>query len=126
MREHPKTDLYVKERESGKSVAEIAKMYGVSYQTVAQVTAKRNIGYFKHYTEKNCVYPHLRKWLNDNKVTRHEFMRRMGMITSGTNATRITHYFKGRNYPTKETIDKFLQVTGLTYEELFYRDSGDE
>ena len=123
MRQHPKTDLYIKERESGKSVIEIARMYGVSHQAVAHATAKKN-NYFKRYTEENCVYPNLRKWLNDNKVTRSEFMRRMEMPTSPNNHSRISNYFTGRNYPSKATIDKFIKVTGMTYEELFWEENG--
>ncbi len=126
MRKHQKADLYAKEREAGKSVTEIAKMYGVSSQTVSQAIAKIRKGYFKHYTEESCVYPNLRKWLNDNRVTRSEFMRRMGMPPSSVNSARISSYFRGRVYPTKATIDKFLEVTGLTYEEFFQRDIGDD
>ena len=126
MRKHQKADLYAKERESGKSISEVAKMYGVSYQAVAQATRKSSHNYFRHYTEQECVYPNLRKWLNDNKVTRSELMRRMGMTASPTNYGRVSHYLKGRNYPYKNTIDKLLEVTGLTYEEFFQRDSGDD
>jgi transposase len=119
-KKHPKADLYAKERESGKSVIEIAEMYGVSYQAVSQATAKLRNGYFKHYTEKSCVYPNLRKWLNDNKVSRSEFARRMELPPTPTNTHRISYYFTGRSYPSKATIDKFLKATGLTYEELFW------
>ena len=122
MRERTKTELYAKERESGKSVKEIAEMYGVSYQAVSQATAKIKKGYFKHYTEENCIYPNLRNWLNDNKVTRSEFLRRIGLTPSPNNSTRLSGYLTGKNYPTKATIDKFLEITGLTYEELFLED----
>lgn len=126
MRKHERADLYAKERESGKSISEVAKMYGVSYQAVAHATRKSNHNYFKHYTEQECVYPNLRKWLNDNRVARSELLRRMGMIASSTNYGRVSSYLRGRNYPLKETIDKLLEVTGLTYEEFFQRDSGDD
>lgn len=121
-RKHPKTDIYAKERESGKSVTEIAKIYGVSYQAVAQAVAKRGIGHFKHYTEENCIYPNFRKWLNDNKVTRSEFSRRIGIPPSATNNRRISQYFIGCTDPRKSTVDKMLEITGMTYEELFKED----
>lgn len=120
MRKPIKAELYAKERENGKSLKEIAEMYGVSTQAVSQATAKIKKGYFKHYTEENCIYPNLRNWLNDNKVTRNEFIRRMGMTLSPSNSCRLHHYFTGRNYPTKATIDKFIEITGLTYEEMFW------
>lgn len=120
-RDHPKTDIYAKERASGKSVKEIAEKYGVSHQAVSNATAKRN-GYFKHYTEENCVYPNLRKWLNDNRVTRSEFVRRMGLPPHPNSNTRISAYFAGKNHPSKKIIDKLLEVTGMTYEELFWED----
>ena len=122
MRERTKTELYAKERESGKSVKEIAEKYGVSYQAVSQATAKIKKGYFTHYTEEQCVYPNLRNWLNDNKVTRSEFLRRIGLTPSPNNSTRLSYYFTGKNYPAKATIDKFLEITGMTYEELFLED----
>lgn len=121
-RKRPRSELYIRDRESGMSVVDIAKKYGVSYQTVSHATAKTGMKFFKNYTPSRCVYPNLRKWLNDNKVTINEFVRMLGMAQCGGNSSRIIGYFNGRNFPKKETIDKMIEVTGLSYEEMFYRE----
>lgn len=121
-RKRPKSELYIRERENGMSVTDIAKRYGVSYQAVLHATAKTGTKYFKNYTAERCVYPNLRQWLNDNKITINEFARRMGLAQGGGSSSRIIGYFNGRNYPQKETIDKMIEVTGLSYEEMFYRE----
>ena len=107
------------ERQNGKTYRQIAQKYGVTPQAVAAACAIHAPGHFKPYTEKEVVYPKLRKWLNDNEVSRNEFARRMGLTPYAKNCYRVSDYFRGRNYPLKETIDKMLRVTGLSYEELF-------
>ena len=114
-----RAEFYMQERKQGKTYREIAKKYGVTHQAVAAACAIHMPGHFKPYTEKEVIYPKLRKWLNDNEVSRNEFARRMGLVPYAKNSYRVSDYFRGKNYPLKETIDKMLQVTGLTYEELF-------
>ena len=117
-----RSDLYVADRNAGMRYAEIAEKYGVSYQCVAQVCSRRGVGHFKPYTTTECVYPNLRKWLNENKVSRYEFGRRLGMHQSASTCTRVGEYLRGRAYPRKDTIDKFIGVTGIPYEHLFAKD----
>ena len=112
-------DLYVADRNAGMKYTDIAEKYGVSYQCVAQACARRGVGHFKPYTKVDCIYPNLRKWLNDNKVSRYEFIRRLGECQHTANSARLSDHFRGRCYPRKETIDKMLEVTGLTYEQFF-------
>lgn len=121
-RNHPKTDLYMADRDAGLTYAEIAAKHGISKQRVAQVCAKRTNNYFKPYTAERVVYPHLRKWLNDNKITRREFIKRMGYAYSAGIDSRLSVWFRGKSYPQKPTIDKIIAVTGLTYEQLFARE----
>jgi predicted DNA-binding protein YlxM (UPF0122 family) len=113
-----KADIYMAEREAGLTYREIAEKYGVSYQCVAQSCARCG-GYFKPYTKDEVVYPNLRKWLNDNKVSRREFVRKMGKLPHPETQSRISDHFRGKKYPHKKTIDKYIEVTGLTYEQLF-------
>ena len=121
-RKRPRSELYIRDRESGMSVTDIARKYGVSYQAVSHATAWDRGRYFKHYTEFRCVYPNLRQWLNENKVTVNEFVRRMGLAQTASTSNRIGDYFRGRMYPPKSAIDKMIAVTGLSYEEMFYRE----
>lgn len=124
MSNHPRADMYLAERERGLSYQQIADKYGVSRQTVGQACASRG-GYFRTYTEDTCVYPYLRQWLNENRITRNEFIRLMGLIPCANENIRFGFYFRGEHYPSKQTIDKMLAVTGLTYEQLFYREDKD-
>ena len=80
---HPKADLYYSERMKGLALSEIAAKYGVSYQAVAQGCARCDPSRFKPYTAEEVVYTNLRKWLNDNNVSRKEFVRRLGVIPYG-------------------------------------------
>lgn len=116
---HPRTDLYIAERDKGLSHQEIADKYGVSRQTVSQACAKHSPGHFKPYTPKQVVYPNLRRWLNENKVSRSEFARRLGNIGYGNSYCTLSGWLRGDHFPHKQVIDKILAVTGLTYEELW-------
>ena len=116
---HSRAEFYMQARKQGMTYRQIAQKYGVTPQAVAAACAIHAPGHFKPYTETEVVYPKLCKWLNDNEVSRNEFARRMGLAPYAKNCYRVSDYFRGKNYPLKETIDKMLRVTGLTYEELF-------
>ena len=122
MSRHPKADLYRADRREGMTIREIADKYGVSKQAVAQACGSHNVSFFRKFDEERCVYPYLRKWLNENKVSVKEFLRRCGLTSSGTISKRYAMYFRGKVYPTKLVIDQMLAVTGLTYEDMFYRE----
>jgi predicted transcriptional regulator len=106
-------------REQGMTYRQIADHFGISYQAVAQALGEYNPNHFKYISETGCVYPNLRKWLNDNKVGKSEFARRCGYANVYCNKKRMDYYLTGRNDPPKNVIDKILMVTGLTYEQAF-------
>lgn len=106
-------------REQGLKQREIAEMFGVSIQYVSLVCGKGNPARFVPVSS-NCVYPNLRKWMNENKVSKSELLRRMGMDVNTSNSLRLGAYMLGETYPRKPYIDKLLAATGLTYEVLFY------
>lgn len=125
MRKHERADLYIADRNAGLTYREIAKKHGVSHQAVAQACGKYAPQLFKRYTEKEVVYPNLRNWLNENKVSRRELARRMGATEVLEASGRISRWFRGMGFPQKESIDKILKVTGLTYEELWEEEQHD-
>ena len=117
-----KYEIYREEREKGLTYREIADKYGVTRQNVAQCCAKYNPKHFHIWTERMCIYPNVRKWLNENKISKSELVRRMGVrVHAGTNSV-VSSYLRGEHYPPKQTIDKLLSVTGLTYEKFFKTD----
>lgn len=120
-RKHPRADLYIAAREQGMTYAQIAEKYGVSKQTVGQVCGKAQPYMFRAVTE-NCVYPNLRRWMNDNKVSIKELLRMMGKTPYVNTCKNMSGYLRGENDPPKVIIDDMLKATGLTYEEMFYRE----
>lgn len=125
MSKHPKADMYRRDRDSGMTYRQIAEKYGVSYQCVA-MSCGRNGGSFRPYDPKQVVYPNLRKWLNDNKITKREFVHRMDNIPSSEAMRRLTGWFDGTFNPNKVTIDKALEITGMSYEVLFAKQEENE
>lgn len=119
MGKHPNADLYRAERAKGLTYREIGQKYGVSGQRVAQVCGKADGRNFRAWTKETCIYPNLRNWLNENKVSMNEFVRRNGIEVAGNTTARYRSYFKGHTYPNKEAIDRMLKATGLTYEQLW-------
>lgn len=105
-------------REQGLTYREIGEALGVSKQWVATALGKQNPKNFKVVGDK-CIYPNLRKWMNDNKISRSEFLRRMGYTACANNSIELRSIMNGVLQPKKSYIDKMLEVTGLTYEVLF-------
>lgn len=117
-----KYELYRKERQSGLTYQEIADKYGVSKQNVAQACHKYNPSYFHVWNSSNCIYPNVRKWLNENKITMTELIRRLGLELNAKTYVVLRNYLCGRTYPSKQKIDKLLSLTSLTYEQFFETD----
>ena len=108
------------DREAGMTCREIAEKYGVSYQRVQAVVGKYSPPHFQYITERGCIYPNLRTWMNTNKVSRSELVRRMGLEAYPNNIVNLSSVIVGRTSPRKAYIDRMLQATGMTYETLFY------
>lgn len=125
MSKRPRYELYMAAREEGLTYPEIAKKYGVSPQAVYIACAKRGARRFKPYTEKEVIYPNLRRWLNENEISRSEFARRMDRIPNASTRAQIGAWFRGDCYPLKSVIDKIIEVTGLSYEKLWEEESDD-
>ena len=103
----------------GYSLTEIAKELGVTRQRIHQIVGGPD---YKRFTTAKVIYPNLRKWLNDNRITWRKLLTLMGVAYHASNIARYRSYFKGTSYPPKPTIDKLIRVTGLTYEQLFYEE----
>lgn len=104
-------------RDQGMTYQQIADIVGVSKQRVAQICGKTAEWQFRAITKNGCIYPYWRAWMNANRVSRNELVRRMGF----SSAVKLSHWMRGDSFPTKQQIDSILRVTGLTYEQLFYR-----
>lgn len=112
-------DLMRADRAQGMRYEQIGKKYGISRQYVYQLIGGETKSRFKTLTEKDCIYPNLRKWMNENKVSRVELTRRLFGNGYANNQNYLCNWLKGKRYPLKKNIDRLIKVTGLTYEELF-------
>lgn len=109
-------------RDKGLTYQQIADHLGIRYQAVANSLSKQNPRLFRYVSESGCVYPNLRRWMNENKCGKRELLRRIGLGCAPNNYNRICSYLLGKVDPPKKTIDKILSVTGMTYEEAFLRE----
>lgn len=107
-------------RDQGLKQKEIAERFGVSHQYVAKICGQQSPGHFIPVGD-SCVYPNLRKWMNENKITRTELLRRMGLTIHEKNYTKLCLLMTGSSTPRKDYIDKLLKITGMTYEVMFWR-----
>lgn len=107
-------------RDQGMKQREIAELFGVSKQYVSTVCAVHQPGKYIP-VGKDCVYPNLKRWMNENRVSKSEMLRRMGLERHQNNMGRLTRCIRGESQPRKDYIDKMLEVTGMTYEVMFER-----
>jgi transcriptional regulator with XRE-family HTH domain len=110
--------------QQGYNRTQIAEKVGVTRQRVYQILGTAEKGFFKPFTEQGCIYPNWRKWMNDHKVSVPELTQKMGMDACSNNYGLIKRWMRGDNFPLKFNIDKLIEVTGLSYEELFSREGG--
>lgn len=95
----------------GATYREVAKRFGVPPQTIHSVLpgcSSRSI------CNKKLLYPSIGRFLAENKMSITDFSKKIGVPYS----TARKNLRSGGNFG-KETIDKILSVTGLTYEEAF-------
>lgn len=114
-----------KDRDSGMTHQQIADKHGVSRQYVSQVCARYCAYRFYVYKESGCIYPNLRRWLNENRCSRAELTRRMGYSSDPVNQMRVGECLRGKINIRKDLIDKLLSITGMTYETLFSMEAND-
>lgn len=105
--------------DSGLKRVEIADICGVSRQRVQQILGKRDPAYFRPFGKERCVYVNLRDWLNQERVSINELVRRLDGDMNPRRCCAVSAWLTGKTYPLKSSIDKLIAVTGLSYEELF-------
>ena len=115
-----KVDLYEDMRADGMTYQEIAKACGCSRQNVSQTLARYRVSRFRAFTKDRCCWDGLREWLNDNRISLQELIRRRyGRNHTGSIADTIRRQLNGERPLKKTDIDFFRELTGLTYEQLF-------
>jgi hypothetical protein len=106
-------------KNEGKTYQVIADEFGISKQRVQQLIGNRDARYFRYIKKTTCIYKGIRKYLNDNKISVAEFVRRTHGCYHPVYMSRLMSKLRGETDMQKRYIDKILEVTGLTYEVAF-------
>ena len=118
-----RNDEIVKEirrlREEGVSATEVAQRLGISRSRVYQVFPGKKRKGFRTIRPEQNIYPIWRNWMNENSVSVRMLAQLMGLDLCSTTYKSLYGWMTGRCYPTKKNIDRLLETTGLTYEQLF-------
>lgn len=107
-------------REQHLTYREIAERLGCTTQYIAQVCGKHQPHMF-HVISNKVIYPNIRNWMNENKISMNELCRRVGKTPYGETANRVASWLYGTNDPRKPDIDALLKATGMTYEQAFWK-----
>ena len=107
-----KGEMYLRERELGMTYREIEAKYGITPQAVHTSCMMAGGASCKVITTKSCIWPNLRKWLNQDKQRQDQFFWAMS-------GCPIRLILNGTQHPKENIIDKMLSLTGMSYEELF-------
>ena len=104
--------MYREDRERGMTYREIAEKYGITPQSAHTSCMKAGGRSVRVITEKACIWPNLRRWLNADRERQNRFFQAMEGCT-------IRDCMKGIRQPKKDVIDRMIRITGMRYEELF-------
>lgn len=121
-----KAELYRQELRRGMSCREIAGKYGISVQAVYAACGSVRTTRFRQYEPEACVWVGLRHWMNYHKVSRRALLQKMGLEYSHCNLARLNDNLRGRSDLRMSFIRKMMEITGLTFEELFREDDTGE
>ena len=125
MMRNKKADVYRAELQSGMSCKEIAAKHGVSLQAVYAACGGDFRKRFRKYGETECVWTGLRHWLNDNEMSRRNLLRSMGLEYSHCNLERLNQNLRGEKDLRMSFIRKMMEISGMTFEELFGAENTD-
>lgn len=100
-------------RLNGEPLSKIAETFGVSTQRMQQILPR--VKTRKKLSEK-FVYPNICHYMLENEFSIKKFSDLCGVCNAS-----MSQILCGSNV-SKKTIDKILEVTGMTYEMAFYRE----
>lgn len=109
----------IKDRESGMTCQQVAEKHGITKQRVSKIVNQRTPKAFKPITEEQCIYPNLRKWMNDKEFTISNLLYRMYFAPEGRSVDKLRRIMRGETVPKKDWIDAMIEATGMSYERLF-------
>lgn len=109
----------IRDREAGMTVSQIAEKYGISKQRASQITSIMRTDMFKPFTEKRCVYPNLRNWINEHEYGLGQMVYMMHLSPECGTVEKLRRILRGETLPKKDWIDAMMEMTGMSYERMF-------
>lgn len=103
--------------QKGLTYAAVGEVLGISRQAVHQLIS-RSVSNRVSLGNK-IIYPNLLEWSIKNQCNREKFISRMGFSVDSASKAKLARVLNGKQNPTKDYIDKMIQVTELSYETLF-------
>ena len=114
-----KRDQAIELRKSGMTYQAIADSMGISKAYVGQLLActtdRRN---YHIWNPDTFAYPAIANWANENQLTKQDIAEMIGYSCNSGSAYRIMRALEHETI-TKRQIDALMDVTGMSYEELF-------
>lgn len=108
-------------RLDGYTLQEIADRYGISIERVRQIMKIGSMDERMDKSKNQWVYPNAVEWAERNRMSIYRIA-----ADSGIPCSTLHNALKGKNQPKKSTIDALLRISGMTYEEFFYRPKKEE
>lgn len=109
----------IRDRVSGMTLQQVAEKHGITRQYVSAITCRLGTGHFQLVSATRCVYPNLRRWMNEHRVGVTELACMVGKSMVANDIDKLRRVLRGETQPRKSLIDKLLSITGMTYEKLF-------
>lgn len=116
---HERNQQMIEMVREGFTYKQIGRVYGVSKQRVHQIVSQGDVRYFHPITKERCIFNGIRNWMNANKVDVASITRKIYGNTSPTCHQKLRSYLVGKNEMRMSTIEKLLEITGLTFEQAF-------
>ena len=107
-------------RNAGVTYQEIGNIYGISKQRAYDVLRKHcPRKKYKEFKVEECIYSGLRDWLIETKMPLYKFeCIYTGKVVDVATVTTRSRLLGVRDFKISE-IERILEFTGKTYEELF-------
>lgn len=107
--------------ENNMTYQQIAQAMGVSRAYIGILLRDYNKNKNFHIvTEESIPYPRLAQWMNENQVSQYELARKVGYAPGCKNYHFLTDKME-RGTLKKQEIDRLIEITGIDYEDLFWR-----
>lgn len=106
----------------GKPILHISREFGIPRWKVYDIILESGQKHFRPIMPGRCIYVNLRNWMNENRVSRDELIRRIGLEVNESTRNKVKNFMTGRVYPSTYEISLYMEASGLPYEELMETD----